>query len=64
MKHHGAAFDLGSARMICTTKFKMYFSYHKAKLIAASDYYMCIYLIAPSPLTAIFQLINRSINKF
>ena len=58
MQCHGVTFDLGSARMTSTATFKTYFSCHKATWIATTDYYMYLYLIVVSPLTAILQLIN------
>ena len=58
----GVTFDLGFAKMFPTATFHTWFSYHKAKLIAVTDY--CIYfnLILLPPLTAIFQ-INRSVDN-
>ena len=52
---HGVTFDLGSAS---TPTLKRCFSYHKAMCIAETN------LIVLLLLTAILQLINRSINKF
>ena len=60
----GVTFDLGFTRMFLVTIFQIYFYYHKAEWIAATAYYIYFYLIVLSPLTAIFQIKNRSINKF
>ena len=60
----GISFDLSSGIMSFTATFETNFSCHKDLLIAATDDYLHFHLIVLSPLTDIFQLINRSIKIY
>ena len=55
--HHGVIFNFGSARVCSPAIFETCFSYTKAFWIAATYYYMYIYIIVLFPLTAMLQLI-------
>ena len=44
MQDHSVTFNLGSAKVCSLAKYGTYFSYHNI-LIAATDYYICFYLI-------------------
>ena len=52
--HHGVNF--GFAKVCSPAVFETYFSYDKDMLIAATDYFVCFFLIVPFPLTAFLQL--------
>ena len=58
--HHGVTFNFGSIKMCSPATFETCFSYGKDIWIAATDYYMHLYIILLFPLTAILQLINST----
>ena len=55
---YGLTFYFGSATVCSPAIFKTCFSYDKDIWIAATDYYMHLYIIVLFPLTAILQLIK------
>ena len=57
--HQGASFNFGSAKVCSPAIFEICFSYTKDVWIAATDYYMHLYIIVLFPLrAAILQVIN------
>ena len=58
----GVTFDLGSAKLFSAAIFEIISP--KAVQIPIADYLFIFYLIVLFPLTAIFQLIKSSANKF
>ena len=60
--HHGAAFNFGSAKVGAPAILETCFSYDKDIWIAATYYYMYLYIIVLFPLTTILQLINFTVS--
>ena len=56
--HHGVTFNFGSANVCSPVIFETSFFYSKDIWIAATDYYLHLYIIVLFPLTAIPQLIH------
>ena len=56
--HHGMIFNFGSSKVCSPAIFGTCFSYDKDIWIAATDYYMYLYIIVLFPLKPIPQLIN------
>ena len=56
--HNCVTFSFDSAKMCSAAIFETCFSYNKDIWIAATEYYMFIYIIVLFPLTFILQLIN------
>ena len=56
--HHGVTFNFGSAKVCSPAIFETSLSYDKDIWIAATDYYMHLYIIMLFPLTAILQLVS------
>ena len=55
---------MGSAKVGSPAIFETYFSYHKDIWIAATDYYMLLFVIVLFSLTAMLQLINFTASRF
>ena len=56
--HHGMTFNFGSAKVCSLFIFETCFSYDIDIWIAATDYYMYVYIVVLFPLTAILQIMN------
>ena len=60
--HHGVTFN--SVKVSSPAIFDTCFCFDKDIWIAATDYYMYLYIIVLFPLTAVLQLINFTASKF
>ena len=56
--HHGVTFNFGCASECVHLLYLRHISHDKDIWIAATDYYMYIYITVLFPLTSILQLIN------
>ena len=56
--HYGVTFSFGSAKVCSPAIFETCFSYNNDIWIAATDYYVYLYIIVLFPLTSILQLMN------
>ena len=54
--HHGVTFNFGSAKVCSLAIFETCFSYDKDIWIAATDFYMYVYIIVLCPLTAVLAV--------
>ena len=62
MQRHGVTFNFGSAKVCSPAILETYFSYDKDRCIAATDYYMYLYIIVLFILTSIILLINFRVS--